>query len=176
MDPKRKGKGILEEIESWEKIKKQARIDADYELAARMTQEEQEKYTIEERARLLAEFFKRRKKQLAAERAEAIRNKSPTKTTVNEVDYEPLSKKFPIMNWEYQLLGKMEDKDYLRMIFDPDEKDELWMNQLDWKLLRWKLYESCGVHTLFLDVKKGLKKKVLVTCELIKFIKSLLEE
>ncbi|GKA20286.1 hypothetical protein Tco_0700275 [Tanacetum coccineum] len=29
----------------------QARIDADYELAARMTQEEQEKYTIEERAR-----------------------------------------------------------------------------------------------------------------------------
>ncbi|GJU85997.1 hypothetical protein Tco_1293543 [Tanacetum coccineum] len=40
----------------------QARIDADYELAARMTQEEQEKYTIEERAMLLAEFFKRRKK------------------------------------------------------------------------------------------------------------------
>ncbi|GJY50136.1 hypothetical protein Tco_0440092 [Tanacetum coccineum] len=39
----------------------------------------------------------------------------------------------------------------LRMIFDPDEKDELWMNQLDWKLLRWKLYGSCGVHTLFMD-------------------------
>ncbi|GKD56876.1 hypothetical protein Tco_1290263, partial [Tanacetum coccineum] len=45
------------------------RIDADYKLAARMTQQEQEKYTIKERARLLAEFFKRRKKQLAAERA-----------------------------------------------------------------------------------------------------------
>ncbi|GJW40002.1 hypothetical protein Tco_0065847 [Tanacetum coccineum] len=197
----------------------QARIDADYELAARMTQEEQEKYTIEERARLLAEFFERRKKQLAAERAEAIRNKPPTKTQLrnlmmtylknmggykhsqlkgksyeeiqglyerqqkriqdftpmdsekeaqksgkrlkrvagsyatqkspkkpkvmksvkdvteeeaaeyekekeelrlslkiisnddSEVDYEPLSKKFPIVNWEYQLLGKMEAKD-----------------------------------------------------------------
>ncbi|GKB06719.1 hypothetical protein Tco_0834952 [Tanacetum coccineum] len=37
-------------------------------------------HTIEERARLLAEFFKRRKKQLAAERAEAIRNKPPTRT------------------------------------------------------------------------------------------------
>ncbi|GKB84204.1 putative ribonuclease H-like domain-containing protein [Tanacetum coccineum] len=48
----------------------QARIDADHELAVRLTHEEQEKYTIEERARLLAEFFKRRKKQLAAERAE----------------------------------------------------------------------------------------------------------
>ncbi|GKA46266.1 hypothetical protein Tco_0739149 [Tanacetum coccineum] len=70
----------------------------------------------------------------------------------SEVDYEPLSRKFPIVNWEYQLLGKMEAKDMLvqkrfqdhpleghnlllwgdlRMIFDPDEKDELWMNQLD---------------------------------------------
>ncbi|GKC63346.1 hypothetical protein Tco_1095944, partial [Tanacetum coccineum] len=62
-----------------------ARIDADYELAARMTQEEQEKYTIEERARLLAEFFERRKKQLAAERAEAIRNKPPTKTQLRNL-------------------------------------------------------------------------------------------
>ncbi|GJX98924.1 hypothetical protein Tco_0355943 [Tanacetum coccineum] len=124
-----------------------------------------------------------------------------------EVDYEPLSRKFPIMNWEYQLLGKKEVKDIyvykltrvyrsssyhrdtqaflrrldrqyfndlyrlvqerfqdhhleghdllfwgdLRMIFNPDEKDELWMNQLDWKLLRWKLYESCRVNTLFMD-------------------------
>ncbi|GKA79195.1 hypothetical protein Tco_0785791 [Tanacetum coccineum] len=127
----------------------------------------------------------------------------------SKVNYEPLSRKFPIVNWEYQLLGKMEEKDMyvykltradgsssyhgdtqaflrrldrqdlndlyrlvqerfqdhpleghdlllwgdLRMIFDPDEKDELWMNQLDWKLLRWKLYESCGVHTLFMDGK-----------------------
>ncbi|GKE45727.1 hypothetical protein Tco_1473011 [Tanacetum coccineum] len=63
----------------------QARIDADYELAARMTQEEQEKYIIEERARLLAEFFKRRKKHLAVERAEAIRNKPPTKTQLRNL-------------------------------------------------------------------------------------------
>ncbi|GKB17011.1 hypothetical protein Tco_0850934, partial [Tanacetum coccineum] len=47
----------------------QERIDVDYELPARMTYEEQEKYTIKERARLLAEFFERRKKQLSAERA-----------------------------------------------------------------------------------------------------------
>ncbi|GJU85509.1 hypothetical protein Tco_1293055 [Tanacetum coccineum] len=37
----------------------QARIDADHELAVRLTHEEQEKYTIEERARLLA-FFNQR--------------------------------------------------------------------------------------------------------------------
>nr|GEV00165.1 hypothetical protein [Tanacetum cinerariifolium] len=125
----------------------------------------------------------------------------------SEVTCEPLSRKFPIVSWEYQLLEKIEAKDIkvyilttanrsssyhgniqaflrrldrqdlnnlyrivqerfqdhplkghdlflwgdLRMIFDPDENDELWMNQLDWKLLRWKLHENCGVHTLFMD-------------------------
>ncbi|GKD38438.1 hypothetical protein Tco_1258645 [Tanacetum coccineum] len=39
----------------------------------------------------------------------------------------------------------------LRMIFDPDEKDDIWMNQLDWKFLKWKLHENCRVHTLFMD-------------------------
>ncbi|GKB88789.1 putative ribonuclease H-like domain-containing protein [Tanacetum coccineum] len=60
----------------------QAIIDADHELAVRLTHGEQEKYIIKERARLLVEFFERRKKQLAAERAEAIRNKPPTRTQV----------------------------------------------------------------------------------------------
>ncbi|GJR94240.1 hypothetical protein Tco_0266414 [Tanacetum coccineum] len=40
----------------------QARIDVDHELTVRLTHEEQEKYTIEERVRLLAEFFDQRKK------------------------------------------------------------------------------------------------------------------
>ncbi|GJX67067.1 putative reverse transcriptase domain-containing protein, partial [Tanacetum coccineum] len=106
IDPKDKGKGVLveEELEKPEKVKKRdqglaqiesdvelaqrlheeelAKIDVDHELAVRLTHEEQEKYTIEERARLLAEFFERRKKQLAAERAEAIRNKPPIRTQV----------------------------------------------------------------------------------------------
>ncbi|GKF20684.1 hypothetical protein Tco_0069322, partial [Tanacetum coccineum] len=153
----------------------------------------------------------------------------------NEVNYEPLSRKFPIVNWEYQLLGNMEAKDMYvykltrangslsyhgdtlaflrrldrqdlndlyRMVFDPDKKDELWMNQLDWKFLRWKLYESCRVYTLFMDgssmeinmlvekkypLVKELLEKMLnlqleaeeertISFELIKFIKSLLEE
>ncbi|GJX02682.1 hypothetical protein Tco_0188598 [Tanacetum coccineum] len=32
-------------------------------------------------------------------------------------------------------LDKQDLNDLYRMLFDPDEKDELWMNQLDWKLL-----------------------------------------
>ncbi|GJT83794.1 hypothetical protein Tco_1058136 [Tanacetum coccineum] len=108
----------------------------------------------------------------------------------SEVNYKPLSRKF----------GNISCSE--RMIFDPDEKDELWMNQLDWKLLRWKLYKNCGVHTLFMDgtpmeinmlvekkypLIKELLEKMLnlqleakeestMAFELIKFIKSLLEE
>nr|GEU65174.1 hypothetical protein [Tanacetum cinerariifolium] len=112
IDPKDKGKGVMveEEPEKIEKEKQkqeeatiavlteefdeiQAKIDADYELAIRMTHEEQEKYTIEEMARLLAEYFKRRKKQLAAERAEI------------------LSTKYPIVDWESQNLGNVDMED-----------------------------------------------------------------
>nr|GEW17934.1 putative reverse transcriptase domain-containing protein [Tanacetum cinerariifolium] len=60
----------------------QARMDVDHELAVTMTHEEQEMYTIKERVRLLVEYFQKRKKQLAAERAKAIRNKPPTRTQV----------------------------------------------------------------------------------------------
>ncbi|GJW07049.1 putative ribonuclease H-like domain-containing protein [Tanacetum coccineum] len=112
IDPKDKGKGVLveEELEKPEKAatkrkgqkqeeatsaaldeefdETQARIDDDHELAVRLIHEEQEKYTIEERARLLAEFFERRKKQLAAERAKAIRNKPPTITKLGNDDYD----------------------------------------------------------------------------------------
>nr|GEX38985.1 putative ribonuclease H-like domain-containing protein [Tanacetum cinerariifolium] len=99
IDPKDKGKGVLveEEPEKLEKVKRRdqglaqikrrdqglAQIkNADHELIVRMTHEEQQKYTIEERARLLAEYFKRRNKKLAVERAKAIRNKPPTRTQV----------------------------------------------------------------------------------------------
>nr|GEY92509.1 hypothetical protein [Tanacetum cinerariifolium] len=106
IDPKDKGKGVLveEEPEKLEKVKRMdqglaqiesdadlaqriykeelAEMDADHELAVRMIHEEQEKYTIDEWARLLEEYFERREKHLAAERAEAIRNKPPTRTQV----------------------------------------------------------------------------------------------
>nr|GEU59696.1 hypothetical protein [Tanacetum cinerariifolium] len=63
----------------------QAKMDDDHELDVRMTHEEQEMYIIEEKARLLVESFERGKKQLAAERAEAIRNKLPTRTQVRNM-------------------------------------------------------------------------------------------
>ncbi|GJY85791.1 hypothetical protein Tco_0499817 [Tanacetum coccineum] len=63
----------------------QARIDVDHELAVILTHEEQEKYTMDEKVKLLAEFFERRKKQLVEERAAAIRNKPPTRTQLRSL-------------------------------------------------------------------------------------------
>ncbi|GJY37787.1 hypothetical protein Tco_0424151, partial [Tanacetum coccineum] len=63
----------------------QARIDVDHELAVRWTQEEQEKYNVDERAKLLAEYIENRKKPLAEERAAAIRNKPPTKSQIRSL-------------------------------------------------------------------------------------------
>ncbi|GJZ04010.1 hypothetical protein Tco_0537285 [Tanacetum coccineum] len=353
----------------------QASIDADALFAAKLQQEDREQYTIEERAKFLAETIAAQRKFRAAQRAAEIRSRPPTKTQLrnlmmtylknmggykhsqlkgktyeeiqglyereqkfihdfvpmdsekeekksmepesegkkskrlkriagsyatqkspkkpkvmksvknvteeeaaeyekekeelrlslkiisgddSEVNYEPLSRRFPIVNWEYKLLGNVDAKDMyvykltradgsssyhgdmqaflrrldrqdlndlyrlvqerfqdhpleghdlllwgdLRMLFDPDEKDELWMNQLDWKLLKGKLYESYGVHTLFMDgtpmeinmlvekkyplIKELLEKMLNLQLEaeeestmafkLIKFIKSMLEE
>ncbi|GKC42793.1 hypothetical protein Tco_1060515 [Tanacetum coccineum] len=42
-------------------------------------------YTIEERSKLLAEFFERRKKLLAEERAAAVRNKPPIRTQLRSL-------------------------------------------------------------------------------------------
>ncbi|GJY27386.1 hypothetical protein Tco_0402112 [Tanacetum coccineum] len=63
----------------------QAKMDASEELAARLQMEEREMYTIEERSKLLAEFFERRKKLLAEERAAAVRNKPPTRTQLRSL-------------------------------------------------------------------------------------------
>ncbi|GJY14330.1 ribonuclease H-like domain-containing protein [Tanacetum coccineum] len=39
----------------------------------------------------------------------------------------------------------------LKVMFEPNAEDEIWSNQQDWTLISWKLYESCGVHTLLMD-------------------------
>ncbi|GJX85721.1 hypothetical protein Tco_0336495 [Tanacetum coccineum] len=90
----------------------------------------------------------------------------------------------------------------LRMLFDPNEEDDIWMNQQHWELLKWKLHEYSGVHSLFLngtsiqinmlvEKKYPLKKEVLekminlkldieeestMAFELLQFVKSQIEE
>ncbi|GKA48798.1 hypothetical protein Tco_0741756 [Tanacetum coccineum] len=36
----------------------------------------------------------------------------------------------------------------LKTMFDPYVEDQVWRNQQDYRVLDWKLYDSCGVHSL----------------------------
>ncbi|GJQ95580.1 hypothetical protein Tco_0006719 [Tanacetum coccineum] len=60
----------------------------------------------------------------------------------------------------------------LMVLFNPDEKDEFWSSQHEWKVISWKLHSSSGVHTLMTnegvvihmltEKKYPLKKEILV--------------
>ncbi|GJS36082.1 hypothetical protein Tco_0534464 [Tanacetum coccineum] len=39
----------------------------------------------------------------------------------------------------------------LKILADPEQDDDIWKNQNQWKIISWKLYETCGVHTLMVD-------------------------
>ncbi|GKA39019.1 hypothetical protein Tco_0731570 [Tanacetum coccineum] len=135
--------------------------------------------------------------------------------------------KHNIVHWEYILLGMTEAKDSevckitkadgtssfhgdfqalfmgdMKMMFDPNKEDDIWLNQHHWELLRWKLHEYSGFYSLFLDgtsiqinmlvdkkypLKKEILKKMInlkieaeeesnMASELIKFIKSHIAE
>nr|GEX58551.1 ribonuclease H-like domain-containing protein [Tanacetum cinerariifolium] len=101
----------------------QAKMDVDHELVIRMTHKEQEMYTIKDMARLLAEYIKSRKKQLAVERAEAIRNKPPTRTQVR--------------NLMITYLKHMDD--FVPMDFEKEEKKSVEPESKDQKGKRIKI-------------------------------------
>ncbi|GKC16780.1 hypothetical protein Tco_1013562 [Tanacetum coccineum] len=71
-----KAQQIEEANTAWDDI--QAKVEADYQLAQRLHDEEQEQYTDEEKAKFFCEFLDQRRKFFAAKRAEAKRNKPPT--------------------------------------------------------------------------------------------------
>ncbi|GJT01975.1 putative reverse transcriptase domain-containing protein [Tanacetum coccineum] len=101
IDSKDKGKGVLKESPV-KKVKRSdldvAQIAKDAEVARLVYEEElaelekekeeRQRQTLqifEERSRLLGEYFENRKKQIAAERSEAIRNKPPTRTQLRSL-------------------------------------------------------------------------------------------
>ncbi|GJY44434.1 hypothetical protein Tco_0432647 [Tanacetum coccineum] len=134
------------------------------------------------------------------------------------VDPEVLHTKFPIVDWESQkvihklVMERFQDstpEGYnlmlwgdLKILVDPEQDDDIWKNQNQWKLISWKLYETCGVHTLmvdgtlmmihmFVEKKYPLTKETLqkmlnwkleaeaessMAFELLKFIKTRIEE
>ncbi|GJV68311.1 hypothetical protein Tco_1483820 [Tanacetum coccineum] len=98
----------------------QAKIDASEELAARLQMEEGEMYTIEERSKLLPEFFKRRKKLLAKERATVVRNKPPTRTQLRSLMMAYLKH---ICKYRHNQLNKKTFKEIQALYIKEQERD-----------------------------------------------------
>ncbi|GJU04746.1 hypothetical protein Tco_1121176 [Tanacetum coccineum] len=72
------------------------------------------------------------------------------------IDAIPLATKPPsiLVKAKYGSTRPVEDLDLvlygdLKTMFDPHVKDQVWKNQSDYRVLDWKLYDSCGVHSLW---------------------------
>ncbi|GJX88016.1 hypothetical protein Tco_0340030, partial [Tanacetum coccineum] len=231
---------------AWDDI--QEKIDADYQLAERLQAEEQEQFTIEEKATLFKKLLEQRRKHFAAKRHKDLKSKDfdsikelfdkalkrvnmfvdfrtelvegSSKRAGTQLEQEikelmeivpderevaiddiPLAVKSPsIVDWKIhtegkksyyqiiradgksqmymvfsQMLKSFDKKDLedlyklvkakyestrpvedlnlvfwndLKVMFEPHEEDVIWRNQQAYKVLEWKLYDSCGVHFL----------------------------
>ncbi|GJX22117.1 hypothetical protein Tco_0226562 [Tanacetum coccineum] len=59
----------------------------------------------------------------------------------------------------------------LKILFEPNEEDEIWKNQQDYNLISWRLFDSCGVHVLLMNTRIAIhmmiKKKYPLTQEML---------
>ncbi|GKB06481.1 hypothetical protein Tco_0834714 [Tanacetum coccineum] len=66
---------------------------------------------------------------------------------------EDLEDLYKLVKAKYMSTRPVKDLDlllwgYLKTMFEPHVEDTVWRNQQDYKVLDWKLYDSCGVHSL----------------------------
>ncbi|GJV34041.1 putative ribonuclease H-like domain-containing protein [Tanacetum coccineum] len=96
---------------TWDDI--QVKVDADYELAKRL-QDEQEQFIIEKKVTLFKELLEQRRKHYAAKRAEEKRNKPPTKTQQKKIMITYLKN---MEGWKHKDL-KSKDFDFIKELFN----------------------------------------------------------
>ncbi|GJX04932.1 ribonuclease H-like domain-containing protein [Tanacetum coccineum] len=149
----------IEEVNiAWDDV--QARVEADYQLAQRLQAQETE--LVEEsskkaKAEIAQESSSKRagteleqesiKKQKVDEDKETTELQRLTKIVPDEeevaIDVIPLATETPsIEGYEKVLWGD------LKTMFDPHVDDQVWRNQQDYRVLDWKIYDSCGFHSL----------------------------
>ncbi|GJS89664.1 hypothetical protein Tco_0772300 [Tanacetum coccineum] len=68
-------------------------------------------------------------------------------------DRQDLEDLYKLVKAKYESTRPVEDLDLLlwgdlKTMFEPHVEDEVWRNQQEYKVLDWKLYDSCGVHSL----------------------------
>ncbi|GKA03915.1 hypothetical protein Tco_0676696 [Tanacetum coccineum] len=72
------------------------------------------------------------------------------------VDREDLEDLYKLVKAKYESTRPVEDLDLLlwgdlKTMFEPHVEDKVWRNQQEYKVLNWKLYDSCGVHYLMMQ-------------------------
>ncbi|GJV43784.1 hypothetical protein Tco_1428320, partial [Tanacetum coccineum] len=59
----------------------------------------------------------------------------------------------------------------LKILFQPDEEDEVWKHQHEYNLISWRLFDSCGIHILLMDngiaIHMMIEKKYPLTQEML---------
>ncbi|GKB07985.1 hypothetical protein Tco_0836269 [Tanacetum coccineum] len=59
----------------------------------------------------------------------------------------------------------------LKILFEPNEEDDIWKNQQDYNLISWRLFDSCGIHMLLMHtgiaIHMMIKKKYPLTQEML---------
>ncbi|GJS78442.1 hypothetical protein Tco_0728323 [Tanacetum coccineum] len=68
-------------------------------------------------------------------------------------DIKDLETLYKLVNAKYGSTRPVEDLDLvlyrdLKTMFEPHVEDNVWKNQSNYRVLDWKLYDSCGVHSL----------------------------
>ncbi|GJW30551.1 hypothetical protein Tco_0047426 [Tanacetum coccineum] len=105
------------------------------------------------------------------------KQKSPQKSPESLLQRKAILVKFPIVDWKtcvltetfmyyqvfrgdgssknYKILSEMLEDfdrlDILHTLFEPDEEDEIWKDQHEYKLLSWRLCDFCGIHILLME-------------------------
>ncbi|GJW62436.1 hypothetical protein Tco_0111771 [Tanacetum coccineum] len=144
-----KGKGKMVEPEPMKKFSKKDQLMLDEELAFKLQAEEEEEDGFEVRV----EGSDTRTEGSSKRVGEDLQQESIKKQKVDEdnetAELQRLIEVFldnrgrnQWETWDLVLYGD------LKTMFDPHVKDQVWKNQSDYRVLDWKLYDSCGVHSL----------------------------
>ncbi|GJW22525.1 reverse transcriptase domain-containing protein [Tanacetum coccineum] len=159
---KDKGKAIMKDDESINEEERQ-RIARDAKIAKQLQEEidiarqEQEKYDLAQALELQKELDKR-KEGKEKEVSEEELKKLLVIVPIEEVYIEALQVKYPIIVWEDLVKKKFSstepiiDKEKvlwvkLKRLLKPDDDDTLWkLQRYMHDPLKWKLYDTCGVH------------------------------
>ncbi|GKC95387.1 hypothetical protein Tco_1160829 [Tanacetum coccineum] len=59
----------------------------------------------------------------------------------------------------------------MKILFQPEEEDEVWRHQHEYNLISWRLFDSCGIHILLMDngiaIHMMIEKKYPLTQEML---------